>query len=103
MQRRFPEFELACELTNRVWVDEFWGKIAAMKMQHRIKMGTDARFKFGVSEPRDLEEWYEGIEFHEQWFYMDTNHPKLGWIKVLRNIKLLWSAQFTARYQLHLA
>jgi methyltransferase (TIGR00027 family) len=103
LQRRFPESELVCELTNRVWVDGFWGKIAAMKMKHRIKMAADAGFKFGVSDPRELEKWNTGIDFLEQWFYMDTDHPKLGWIKIFRNLKFFRNAQFTARYQLHLA
>jgi methyltransferase (TIGR00027 family) len=103
MQRRFPESELVCELTNRKWVDGFWGKMAAIKMKHRIKMGADAGFKFGVSGPRDLEEWNEGIEFLEQWFYMDADHPKLGWIKMFRNLEIFRNAQFTVRYLLHSA
>lgn len=100
MQRRFPESELICELTNRLWVEGFWGKISAIKMKKRIKMGGDASFKFGVSDARELETWHSGIEFLEKWFYMDSNHPKLGWIRIFRNWSLIRNAQFTARYRL---
>jgi len=101
MQRRFPESELVCELTNRTWVEGFWGKISTIKMKRRVKMGGDAGFKFGVSDARELESWHEGIEFLEQWFYMDSNHPKLGWMRIFRNLKIIRNAQFTAHYRLH--
>jgi methyltransferase (TIGR00027 family) len=101
MQRRFPESELVCELTNRTWVEGFWGKIAAIKMKQRVKMGGDAGFQFGVSDAQELETWHEGIEFLENWFYMDSNHPKLGWMRIFRNWKIIRNAQFTAHYYLH--
>ena len=101
MQRRFPESELVCELTNRTWVEGFWGKISTIKMKSRVKMGGDAGFKFGVSDARELESWHEGIEFLEQWFYMDSNHPKLGWMRIFRNLNIIRNAQFTAHYRLH--
>jgi len=100
MQRRFPGSELVCELTNRTWVDGFWGNISAYKMKRRVKMGADAAFKFGVSGAEELETWADGIKLLEKWFYMDDNHPKLGWIRIFRNWKLIRDAQFTARYQL---
>ena len=100
LQRRFPGSELVCELTNRTWVEGFWGKMAAIKMKQRVKMGGDAGFKFGVSDARELETWGDGIEFLEKWFYMDDNHPKLGWMRILRNWKMIRDAQFTTRYRL---
>lgn len=103
MQRRFPDSELVCELTNRTWVEGFWGKISAMKMRRRVKMGKDAGFKFGVSDARELETWHRGIEFLDKWFYMDDNHPKLGWMRIFRKWKMMRDAQFTAYYRLHQA
>ncbi len=101
IQKRFPGSELVCELTNRTWVEGFWGKIAAMKMKSRLKMSKDAAFKFGVSDARDLEAWHDGIEFLEKWFYMDSNHPKLGWIRLFKNIGFFRNSQFTAHYRLN--
>jgi len=100
IQRRLPGAELVCELTNRIWVEGLLGKIASMKLKRRIQTGGDIAFKFGVSDARELERWGDGIEFVEKWFYMDDNHPKLGWMRIFRHWKLFREAQFTARYRL---
>jgi len=101
MQRHFPDSELVCELTNRTWVEGFLGKLTSMKLKNRMSMREDAAFQFGVDRPEELETWGEGIEFLEQWFYMDSNHPKLGLIRCFRNIGIFRNAQFTVRYALH--
>lgn len=101
MQRGFPGAELVCELTNRTWVEGFWGKISSIKMKRRVKMGGDAGFQFGVSDARELETWHAGIEFLEQWFYMDSDHPKLGWMRIFKNWQVMREAQFTAHYRLN--
>jgi methyltransferase (TIGR00027 family) len=101
LQRQFPNSELVCELTNRDWVEGFTGKLAAIKMKQRFNMRADADFKFGVSKASDFEDWGEGIEFLEKWFYMEGNHPKLGAMRIFRNWKIFQDAQFTARYRLH--
>lgn len=101
LQRQFPDSELVCELTNRTWVEGFWGKIAAIKMRQRFNMREDADFKFGVSTASDFEDWGDGIEFLEKWFYMQDDHPKLGSMRIFRNWKIFQNAQFTARYRLH--
>lgn len=101
LQRQFPDSELVCELTNRNWVEGFWGKMAAIKMKQRFNMRADADFKFGVSKASDFEDWGEGIEFLEKWFYMEGNHPKLGAMRIFRNWKIFQEAQFTAQYRLH--
>lgn len=101
LQNRFPNSELVCELTNRAWVEGFTGKLAAMKMKQRFNMREDADFKFGVSDASEFEKWGEGIEFLEKWFYMESNHPKIGLMRIFRNWKIFQEAQFTARYRLH--
>jgi O-methyltransferase involved in polyketide biosynthesis len=101
LQKRFPETELVCELTNRTWVEGLWGKLAQMKMQNRLKMQAQSAFQFGVEAPESLASWGPGIEFREMWFYMDENHSKLGWYRVFRGMKLIRMAQFTVRYTLH--
>ena len=100
LQRRFPDSDLICELTNKAWTEGFWGKIAAMKMKQRLHMNEDAGFQFGVNDARELESWGKGIEFKEKWFYMDDNHPKLGWLRFFRKWKVFRNGQYTARYHL---
>jgi methyltransferase (TIGR00027 family) len=101
LQRQFPNSELVCELTNRDWVEGFTGKLAAIKMKQRFNMRADADFKFGVSKASDFESWGEGVEFLEKWFYMESNHPKIGLMLMFKNWKIFQEAQFTAQYRLH--
>jgi methyltransferase (TIGR00027 family) len=101
LQRRFRESDLVCELTNRAWVEGPWAKLTQLKMQRQLKIGQDAAFQFGVSSPNELESWGPGIEFREMWFYMDEDHPKLGWLRLFRNMKIIRMAQYTVRYTLH--
>lgn len=101
LQEKFPESDLVCELTNRTWVEGLWGKLAQMKMQHRLKMQSQSAFQFGVTSPEEFERWGPGIEFREMWFYMDDDHPKIGWYRVFRGMKMIRTAQFTVRYTLH--
>ena len=101
MQSRFPESELVCELTNRTWVEGAWGKMSSMKMKHRFNMAQDAGFQFGVDSPDAMEAWGDGIEFIEKWFYMQGNHPKLGVMRIFRNMPMIKNAQYTVRYKLH--
>jgi methyltransferase (TIGR00027 family) len=101
LQKQFPGAELVCELTNRTWVEGFWGKMASLKMKRRFNMRSDAGFSFGVSQANDFEAWGEGIEFLEKWFYMDDDHPKIGSMRIFRHWKLFNEAQFTAYYRLH--
>ena len=98
MRDRFPGSELVCEVTHRQWVEGFWGKLVSLKMQRRTKIGQDARFSFGISRPDEMEDWGEGIKFLDQWFYMDENHPKIGWMRVFKNWGLFRTAQYTAHY-----
>ncbi len=103
IQDCFPESDLVCELTNRTWVEGIWGKMAQMKMQHRLKMQAQSAFQFGVDSPNALENWGPGIEFKEMWFYMDEDHPKIGWYRIFRGMKMIRTAQYTVRYTLHAA
>ena len=103
LQKSFPESDMVCEFTNRTWVEGLWGKMAQMKMQHQLKMQSQSAFQFGVTTPEEFETWGPGIEFREMWFYMDDDHPKIGWYRIFRKMKMIRTAQFTVRYTLHAA
>jgi len=99
MRDRFPGSEIVCEVTHRQWVKGIWGKLVALKMQKRTKIGQEARFQFGLSQPDEMESWGEGIEFLGEWFYMDEDHPKIGWMGIFRNCGIFRTAQYTAHYR----
>ncbi len=100
MQARFPNSEFVCELANKRWIEGWRGRLGTIKMQRQLDMGAGARFTFGVAMPEELESWNPGIEFIEQWSYFDSNHPKLGWLRLLGKLEMFRSVQYTARYRL---
>jgi methyltransferase (TIGR00027 family) len=99
MRDRFSGSEMVCEVTHRQWVTGLWGKLVALKMQKRTKIGRDARFQFGLRRPDEMETWGEGIAFLEDWFYMDEDHPKIGWMRAFKNWRIFRTAQYTTHYQ----
>jgi methyltransferase (TIGR00027 family) len=101
LQSRFSGSELVCEVVNALWVREPWNKLVQRKMQRSASLGAEARYHFGISGSRDLEQWHAGIEFLEEWVYFDASHPKLGWLRRLRNIGLLRHTQWTVHYRLN--
>jgi O-methyltransferase involved in polyketide biosynthesis len=100
LQARFPGAELVCELANKKWIEGWRGKISAGKMQRQLKMGAGIHFTFGVDTPDELASWNPGIEFIEQWSYFDSNHPKLGWLRLFGKLELFRGVQYTVRYRL---
>lgn len=100
LQRRFPRSELACEVVNKRFASGAFGKITAMKMQRRMKLGKGSAFTFGVASPDEMESWNAGIQYLERWSYFESNHPKLGWLRLFRHVKPMNNVQYTVRYQL---
>lgn len=101
LQARFPGAELVCELANRRWIEGWRGKVSRMKMERQLKLGSGTRFTFGVISPNELATWGAGIEFLEQWSYFDSNHPRLGILRLFRRVAFLREVQYTARYRLN--
>jgi methyltransferase (TIGR00027 family) len=100
LQRRFPGCELACEVVSKRFASGSFGKITAMKMQRRMKLGKGSAFTFGVASPDEMESWNAGIQYLERWSYFESNHPKLGWMRLFRHIKPMNNVQYTVRYRL---
>lgn len=103
LQQRFPGSELVCEVTNKAWISGFRGKMTASKMQRQLKLGAGAQYQFGLETPDEMENWHTGIEFLGQWSYFDSDHPRLGWMRVFKNIELFRGVQYTVRYRLNAA
>jgi methyltransferase (TIGR00027 family) len=101
IQRRFPSSELVCEVTNKAWISGIRGKMTASKMQRQLKIGEGAQYRFGLETPDEMQTWNVGIEFLERWSYFDTDHPKLGWMRVFGDIELFRGVQYSVRYRLN--
>ncbi len=103
LQERFPGSELVCEVTNKAWISGMRGRMTASKMQRQLKLGEGTQYQFGLDSADEMESWHDGIEFLERWSYFESNHPKLGFLRIFRNIELIRGVQYTVRYRLNQA
>jgi len=70
-------------------------------MKNRLNIGEKAGFQFGLDHSREMEEWSQGIQYLDQWSYFESNHKKLGWMRMFRNSKYFKEAQYTVHYKLN--
>jgi methyltransferase (TIGR00027 family) len=98
LQERFPGSELACEVFNKRWLSPIMNKMLQIKLRQGNKIGESADFHFGLSDGREVETWHAGIRFLDEWCYLESNHPKLGWMRAFRKNKLFLRSQWTVHY-----
>jgi len=101
LQETFPGSELVCEVVNAFWLRPLLKKMLDYKLQKQVHLGTDATFRSGISDGREMEQWHGGIQFLDEWSYFDSNEKKLGWLRLLRHIGLIRKTQWTVHYRLN--
>ena len=101
LQKRFPGSELVCEVVNGKWLKGPFGNIVDFKMRRELHIGKEAAFQSGISHTREMEEWTPGIEFLDDWSYLDSYEKKLGWLRIFRNIRWIRYIQWTVHYRLN--
>jgi methyltransferase (TIGR00027 family) len=101
LQAEFPGSELVCEVFNALWLTRPWKGMINFKMQRELHMGQEATFNFGIRDSRDMEKWNPGIEFLDEWTYLDEPEPKIGWLRLLRHVELFRRTQWTVHYRLN--
>ncbi|NET84326.1 MAG: class I SAM-dependent methyltransferase [Moorea sp. SIO1F2] len=101
LQSTFPGCELIAEFFKAAWLKQPLQGIMNRKLQRDLHLGNDATFKFGIRDSKDLEGWNPGIEFLDDWFYLDEPENKLGLLRVLKDIPFFRKIQWTARYKLN--
>ncbi len=100
LQSDFPGSELVCEVFNSMWLAKPWKGMMNFKMQHQLHMGKEAAFHFGIRNSREMENWHPGIEFIDDWTYIDEPEPKIGWIRIFKHLQLFRRTQWTVHYRL---
>ncbi|NEQ85504.1 MAG: class I SAM-dependent methyltransferase [Moorea sp. SIO2I5] len=101
LQSTFPGCELIAEFFNAAWLKQPLRGIINIKLQRDLQFGKDATFKFGIRDSKDLEAWNPGIEFLDDWFYLDEPEKKLGLLRVFKDIPFFRKILWTARYKLN--
>ena len=100
LQKRFPGSELACEVVNKRWLSPMMKTMLHAKLRQGTKIGESADFHFGISDGREMETWHDGIQLLDEWCYFETNHTKLGLLRLFRKNQLFLRTQWTVHYLL---
>lgn len=94
LQNRFPGSELLCDVVP------LWLVSPAAQWINKLK-GWQAQYQFGVGHSREFEAWAPGLRFIEEWFYLDENEPRLGFMRAMYKWKLTPRDIWTVHYILN--
>ena len=101
LQSEFPGSELVCEVVNSLWLAKPLKRIVNFKLRREMHLGKEATFRFGIRDSREMETWNAGIEFLDDWTYLDEPEPKIGWLRMFRNWPIFRRTQWTVHYRLN--
>jgi methyltransferase (TIGR00027 family) len=101
LQSEFPGSELVCEVVNSLWLAKPLKRIVNFKLQREMHLGKEATFNFGIRNSQEMETWNAGIEFLDDWTYLDEPEPKIGWLRMFRNWPIFRRTQWTVHYRLN--
>lgn len=101
LQERFSGCELVCEVYNESWLHGWRGSITKRKLQNNMSMGAGAMFQSGLQDSDAMEQWHSGIQFLDDWSFVDADEPKLGTLRLFRHWELLRKVQWVVHYRLN--
>jgi O-methyltransferase involved in polyketide biosynthesis len=101
LQMEFPGSELVCEVFNSFWLTSPLKKLVDFKLRHQLHLGKDAVFHSGIRKSREMEQWHAGIQFLDDWSYLESGEEKLGWLRVLGHFEVFRKIQWTVHYRLN--
>lgn len=73
IKKRFPNSEIVIEILGKYLADN--------THLHRSVAKTNAKFKWGVNDCKELETWQPGIHLIEQLYFSDRYRHRQGWLK----------------------
>ncbi|MBL7153207.1 MAG: class I SAM-dependent methyltransferase [Phycisphaerae bacterium] len=101
LQSHFPGSEIVCEVINSLWLNKWLKPMIDFKLQRQLHLGKGATFHFGIKNSSQIEQWGDGIEFLDDWTYLDDPEPKLGLLRIMRHFELFRKTQWTVHYRLN--
>jgi O-methyltransferase involved in polyketide biosynthesis len=92
IQKYFPGAEVVCDAHTPfiLFVDNL--QLVFSKVQ--------ARLHWGLKHGRDVESWGEGIRMLEEWYYFETDEPRLRSFRWMRHFPLFGKSTGIFHYQL---
>jgi O-methyltransferase involved in polyketide biosynthesis len=92
LQDRYPGAELICD-AHRPYIIHFDNLQLALSK-------VDARLHWGLKHGRDIEKWGAGITMLDEWFYFDTNEPRMARYNWMARVPFLGKSTGIFHYRL---
>jgi len=92
LRQRFPGSELVCDANTPflVWADNL-----------QLAMGRlNARMRWGMNHPREMEGWAEGIHLMDEWYYFNDPEPRMAPYRWMGKISFLAKSTGIFHYRL---
>lgn len=89
LQEAFPGCHLVCDVFSKQTADRV--------SRHPSIKKTGATIKWGIADPRHIEEWHSGIWLKDEWFFTQSEDiPKLG-LGIILTFKLVGCFEMAKR------
>lgn len=93
------QLEIFAEVFNSSWLSGWRKNLIELKLKKQLGFAEDARFTFGLKSYDEMESWDPRMKFIGEWSYLDSNHPKLGVLRMYRKINLFRLMQYSVHYK----
>jgi len=93
LRDKFPNADLIC--------DAMTPQLIKIDNLHLVLSKMDARLKWGLNHPKDLESWADGIRLLEEYYYFDRSEPRLGSAQLMRYIPFFAKSSGIFHYKLN--
>ena len=100
LRRRFPGAKLVAEFASRKVSRLMSGRLGRGKLRRQFGLSDDVWFRSGLSNPREPEEWADGVTFLDDWCYFDESEPRIDRMRPFARLEVVGRALFVARYRL---
>ena len=101
LKQHLAPCEIFFEVFNAKWLTGWRKKSVEKKLRKQLKFGKDAGFHFGIPDSESLSAWDEDYQFLADWSYLDSNHPRLGVLRLFRKWDLFRKMQWSVHYGIH--
>jgi methyltransferase (TIGR00027 family) len=101
LRAAFPGAELVCEVVSRRIAKMMQSRFWKRRLQAKARFGSDAVFNWGIKASDELEGWHSGIEFLDEFFYLNPQEKRLGWYRWLGVFDSLKKGQWIVHYKLN--
>lgn len=100
LARQFGGAELVAEVSNQRVVQLASGWLGRGKLRRQFGLSHDVWFRSGLTHPREMESWADGIRLLDDWNFFDEDEPRLNWMRPFARWELFGRAQYVVRYRL---